>query len=230
MRGVLRCVRDGKVVLTLPGPSVTIKGDGTIWYSGNPVLGVTDPTIKDQIAKDIKSGNYDNIPADMFTRLGDNPNGLWAGDDDAWRTHPAKCVADKKEAVRKEEERKLVTIYLSSRGWGDFSPCEWHGDITRPDAEILGECRDALNSEHDVDIVNQSDDEIMSKIVETRKKWATPKEPIKEPAYGPGYCYSCESYCYGDCGNYSTDPGVKYRRDLRDYQREQDYGVQEVEG
>jgi hypothetical protein len=28
-----------------------------------------------------------------------------------------------------------------------------------------------------------------------------------------GFCFSCESYCYGDCGNYSNDPMVKAKRD-----------------
>lgn len=43
-----------------------------------------------------------------------------------------------------------------------------------------------------------------------------------------GYCYSCESYCYGDCGHYSSDPGVKLRRDIALAQREENYGINDV--
>ncbi len=226
MKGVLRVVRDQELKLTLPGPSVTIKPDGTIWYGGTPLLGgITDPVTKRQLASEIEAGNYDNIPDNAWTRLGDNPNGLWAGDDDAWAKHPAKLTADKKEAAKKEQERKMVTIYLSSRGWGDYSPVEWHGDITRPDEEILAECKKAMSSAYDVDQPDQTDGEIISKITDARKKWEMPEEPAREITHGPGYCYFCESYCYGDCGDYSSNPQTKYRRDLADAQREQSYGI-----
>ena len=44
-----------------------------------------------------------------------------------------------------------MKIYLSSRGWGDYSPLNWTGDITRPDADILAECKDLLINGCDVD-------------------------------------------------------------------------------
>jgi hypothetical protein len=40
-----------------------------------------------------------------------------------------------------------------------------------------------------------------------------------------GYCFYCESYCHGDCGHYSSDPVVKYRRDLNQAAREANYGI-----
>jgi len=40
-----------------------------------------------------------------------------------------------------------------------------------------------------------------------------------------GYCFSCESYCHGDCGHYSNDPVIKNRRDLVELQRESRYGI-----
>ena len=40
-----------------------------------------------------------------------------------------------------------------------------------------------------------------------------------------GYCFSCESWCYGDCGNYQTSPAIKFRRDLDQTITEQNYGI-----
>lgn len=40
-----------------------------------------------------------------------------------------------------------------------------------------------------------------------------------------GFCFSCESYCYGDCGHYSNDPMVKFRRDIDTARRESMYGI-----
>lgn len=233
MRGVLRIVRDGEVKLTLPGPSCTIKPDGTIWCSGMPVLGITDPAIKAQVAADIKARRYDSIPVDAWTRLGDNPNGLWAGDDEAWSRHPAKAAQDKADAERREIEARTVTIYLSSRGWGDYSPVEWVGDITRSDTEIIAECKQLLITSYDVDKPNQSDNEILETIIKARNFWAGKSE--REAAYqadiqhkiDTGYCFSCESWCDGDCGDYSNDPAIQFRRDLQQASREANYGIQE---
>lgn len=40
-----------------------------------------------------------------------------------------------------------------------------------------------------------------------------------------GYCFSCGSYCHGDCGHYSSDPAVQMRLDLRQMRAEADYGI-----
>jgi hypothetical protein len=202
MRGCLYVVRDHKLKLTLPGPSVTIQRDGTIWYQGIPLTGATDPAVREQIVAACKSKQYENIPSDCFTRLGDNLNGLWAGDSASWSTHPAKLAADRESKEREDVAHRTVTIYLSSRGWGDYSPCVWTGDITRPDTEILGEFRKALSRAVDVDTPNQNDIDLLRIIKEARAKWSAPKFERVEPHHGPGYCYACETYCYGDCGNY----------------------------
>lgn len=237
MRGVLRVVRGSEVKLTLPGLSCTIKSDGTVWCSGNPILGITDPEVKAQAAKDIKAGHFDRIPADAFCRMGDNTNGLWLGDDDAWKSHPAKAAQEAEENRKAEIERRTVTIYLSSRGWGDYSPLEWRGDIMRPDNEILAECRDLLTNGYDVDFAKQTDDEILKKIAQARESWEG--KPARDKAradaeaadiqhkIGTGYCFYCETWCHGDCGHYSNDPMVKFRRNLRQASREANYGINE---
>lgn len=201
MEGVLRIVRDGEVKLTLPGPSVTIKSDGSIWCQGMPVLG-SPPEKKPEMSKLVKAGRYKDIPIEYYTHLGDNANGLWAGDDEAWDKHPAKLAEDAKRVKKEINDKKIVKIYLSSRGWGDYSSLDWTGDITRPDADIIKECRELLVTGHDVDKRNQSDEDILNLIQAARAQWSAPKQPVKEITHGHGYCYSCETYCYGDCGDY----------------------------
>jgi len=235
MKGYLRVVRGNEIKLTLPGPSVTVKNDGTLWMSGNPILGITDPAEKIRIAALVKAGKYNQIPAEYFTRIGDNPNGLWAGNDDDWAKHPAKAEQDRIAKAKAAEEAKQIRIYLSSRGWGDYSACEWYGDITRPDAEILAECKQLLTNGHDVDQSNQSDAEIMSKINEAREKWQT--APARKAAreaeekadiqskIKSGYCFYCETWCHGDCGHYSNNPMVKFHRDFNQAARESNYGI-----
>lgn len=201
MKGVLRVVRGGQVQLTLPCPSVSIKPNGTIWFQGMPVLGAP-PEKKSEMAKLVKEEKYNEIPTEYYTHLENNTNGLWVGDDDAWNKHPAKIAEDAKKVSAEIESKKVVKIYLSSRGWGDYSSLDWTGDITRPDAEIIAECKELLITGHDVDKRNQSDAEILNLIKEARIKWRTPKQLAKEITHGNGYCLSCETYCYGDCGDY----------------------------
>lgn len=234
MEGIIRIVRGEDIKFTLPAAHAQIKPNGTIWYHGLPILGITDPETKAKVAADIKAKRFDRIPADAWVRLGYNDNGVWAGDDSAWTDHPAKLAQDEQQAAQKEQERKQVTIYLSSRCWGDYSPAEWTGDITRPDAEILVECKTELAG-HDVDQPGQTDGQILAKITTARAKWAG--RPAREAAMEAaedadiknkiesGYCFSCESWCHGDCGNYSNDPVTAFRRNLKDAQREANYGI-----
>jgi hypothetical protein len=133
-----------------------------------------------------------------------------------------------------EIEKRTVAIYLSSRGWGDFSPLEWCGDIARPDAEILAECRRLIETGHDVDS-NPTDNEIVASIHAAREKLeAAPARKAAREAeeaediarkIASGYCFACETYCHGDCGHYSKDPQVMYGRHLREMAREANYGI-----
>jgi len=142
---------------------------------------------------------------------------------------------EEERARQREIEARTVMIYLSSRGWGDYSSCEWVGDITRPDDEILAECKHNLTTEHDVDQPSQSDDEIMVKIDKARADWeAAPARKAAREAeeaedirrkVANGYCFACETYCHGDCGHYSSDPQVMYRRQMREAAREANYGI-----
>lgn len=235
MKGCLHVVRGMEKKLTLPGPSITIKADGTIWYSGSPLLGITDAEEKSRISTLVKAKKYNQIPTSYFTRFGENPNGLWAGTDEEWAKHPVKVAHDKAEADKSAKQAKMITIYLSSRGWGDYGSLDWYGDITRPDAEILAECKHLLATGHDVDQPNQSDEEILSKIKAARESWRTAPErkAAREKAEAEdikrkietGYCFACDTWCHGDCGNYSNDPRVMYRKHLNEAAREANYGI-----
>lgn len=57
-------------------------------------------------------------------------------------------------------KRNKITILLSTRGWGDFSPVEWTGYIDTPANDVLEQCRKLLDSAFDADR-NPSDDEVL---------------------------------------------------------------------
>jgi hypothetical protein len=164
--------------------------------------------------------------------------GYWMMDCLCLPPDKGQAVADMIAAAQAAQDiitARTVKIYLSSCGWGDYSACEWVGDITRPDAEILAECKHLLTTGHDIDQPNPADDELLSKITVARDKWTTRDE--RAAAYrkaeaddiqrkiDSGFCFACESWCHGDCGHYSSDPSVMYRRQLNEAAREANYGV-----
>jgi hypothetical protein len=89
-----------------------------------------------------------------------------------------ECLSYKNIPAQKIEAAKVAeaTIKLSTRGFGEYSPVAWTGDINRTDAEIIAECKDLLAKGHDVDNRNQSDDEILAKIKAERERIATADE------------------------------------------------------
>jgi len=179
MQEYILIVRAGKVKHMLPAKAIETKADGTLWCDNKPILGINDPAEKARIVKLIKAGKMDQIPDKYFTRLGNNLNGLWAGTLAEWQTHPAKIEADRRAEQKAAEEAKIIRICLSSRGWGDLSPVAWTGDITRPENEILNECRAALNSARDVDHP-QTDNEILAKIQKARAKYEAKLEEARQ--------------------------------------------------
>ena len=65
-----------------------------------------------------------------------------------------------------------------------------------------------------------------------RKNEARRKNEAEEAAgiqrkIDSGYCFSCESWCHGDCGSYSNNPDVRIRRELAHAAAEQQYGINE---
>jgi len=225
----IKIARNNKLTMTIPFDQITIKADGTIWKGAFPLLGVTDPAEKKQISDLVRAGKFSEIPAKYFTRMGDNENGLWAGTDEEWEKHPGNAQAKKEFEAMVKRDAKRVTIMLSTRGWGDYSPLEVEIDITRPDCEIIAECKKALANGHDVDCRDQSDEEILKKVNTARQKLnaPAPQKTDREAAereiqrkIETGFCFACGSYCHGDCGHYSNDPAGKYTRRITESSRE----------
>jgi hypothetical protein len=232
----IKIARNNELKLTIPFNQITIKADGTIWKGATPLLGVTDPAEKKKNTALLRAGKVDQIPAKYFTRMGDNENGLWVGTDEEWEKHPGNAQAKKEFEAMVKRDANRVTIMLSTRGWGDYSPLEVEIDITRPDCEIIADCRKALEEGHDVDRRDQSDEEILKKVNTARQKLnaPAPQKTDRESAereiqrkIKAGYCFSCESYCHGDCGNYSSDPATMYRRKLAEAAREANFGIRD---
>lgn len=232
----IKIARNNELKLTIPADQITIKDDGTIWKGKTPLLGVIDQAeIKKNTAL-LRAGKVDQIPAKYFTRMGDNENGLWAGTDEEWENHPGCLQAKKDFEEMAKRDASRVAIILSSRGWGDYSPLEIEIDINRPDAEIIADCRKALADGHDVDRRDQSDEEILGKINAARQKLNAPAEKNTAKAaekaeiqrkINSGFCFSCDSYCHGDCGHYSNDPAIKYTRRIAESSREANFGINE---
>ncbi|THA05534.1 hypothetical protein [Rodentibacter pneumotropicus] len=85
----------------------------------------------------------------------------------------------KKEGNKKaidEKASKNIQITLSTRGMGDYSPVSWSGSVDVPNDQILRESRNLLNSEHDVDNKNQSDNELLGLIESAKAKFYAQKE------------------------------------------------------
>jgi len=225
-------VRNGEVKLTLPENLLRTETDGTIWKKEMPLLVCPDGMNKNELSDLVKSKKFDQIPADCFLKMGENAHGAMLLTAQDWANHPLK---KQKEAEQADLEAKQVKIYLSSRGWGDYSAVEWVGDITRPDSEIFAECKAALENAYDVDEPNQTDADLLDKISNARAKWQKniKEKPDREKAESErlqelvdsGYCFNCESWCHGDCGAYSNDPATKHRMEFQEAIREESSGI-----
>lgn len=90
-------------------------------------------------------------------------------------TPEARADQDRRDAEAAEAEKHTRRIYLSGRGWGYYSPVEWSGDLRRPDAEIVAECRAALDQANDVD-TPLTDEQIATKVSEAKATLAAERE------------------------------------------------------
>lgn len=145
---------------------VTIRDDGTLWVNNNtlPIVVGTPDMTSEQLKVLVKAKDFHKIPDANFARLGILPNNkgevlLW--DDFKARRDPiekARYLAEKKA------EMTRFSVHLSSRGWGDFSPVQWVGDISTDESAIVADCQALLASEHDADEPSQSDEKILAKV------------------------------------------------------------------
>lgn len=82
-------------------------------------------------------------------------------------THNRRIAAARENKPQKE--KPMLRIYLSSRGWGDYSPLVWEGCADTPNETILAECKKLFETGYDVDAV-YDENKVKSLIVEEKEK------------------------------------------------------------
>jgi hypothetical protein len=176
----------GAIVMRLPAHMMSIDNAGRIAARNNMYLTLGNESNSDalaawtRLAKSANAARRRAIADELeprglvIARYGDNGDAvvMW---DDEWatseysRAYAAKLEADRRQ--REAEEAKTVTISLVTRGWGDYGMVEWSGDITRPTAEIVAECRARLDRDAEKDH-DMTDDEIAREVESAKAQWA----------------------------------------------------------
>jgi hypothetical protein len=159
-------IRNGEIKMTIP---VDVHSDGSIWARSSagmqPVVSADKMAAagytKEQMAKWIKAGRLTEAAA-CALHMGDN------GATQVLTPAEAEALLAPQRAAEEQTRKYTRTIHLSGRGWGDYSPVEWTGDIRRPDAEIVAECHKLLDGANDID-EPQTDEQIAGKITEARE-------------------------------------------------------------
>lgn len=62
---------------------------------------------------------------------------------------------------------------------------------------------------------------------EAVEKAAAEEEADLQRKVETGYCFNCESWCHGDCGNYSNDPTIRFKREFKRGVAEANYGIKD---
>lgn len=176
----------GAIVMRLPAHLVSIDGAGRIAARGNMYLTLGNESNADALAAWMRSAKSATAArrkalADeleprglVIARYGDNGDAVVIWDDEwatseYYRSYSAKLEAERKQ--REAEEAKTVTISLVTRGWGDYGLVSWRGDITRPTAEIVAECRAKLDRDTEKDR-DMTDEEIANEVEAAKAEWA----------------------------------------------------------
>ena len=73
------------------------------------------------------------------------------------------------EAIKDSGAPRGIKVYLSSRGWGDYSGVEWRGMTTVKPEDYLKEARELLDRAYDVDHPNQTDEELLKALEDAKK-------------------------------------------------------------
>lgn len=176
----------GQIVMRLPAHMMSIDDKGRVCGRDNMYITLGNESVPDAIAawtraaKSLNAARRKALADELeprglkIARYGDNGDAvvMW---DDEWatselsRAYIAKLDAEQKR--REAEEAKTVTISLVTRGWGDYGMVSWRGDITRPTAEIVAECRAKLERDTEKDR-DMSDDEIAKEVEAAKAQWS----------------------------------------------------------
>lgn len=176
----------GKIITRFPAHMISVDDAGRVSGRGNMYLVLAQESNPDALdawkqgAKTANASKRQNLAAELeprglvIARMGDNGDAVVMWDDEfAMSEHnlayAAKLAAERK--AREEMEARTVRINLVTRGWGDYGMVAWCGDITRPTAEIVAECRAQL--EHDTaKDYGMSDEEITAEVEKAKAAWA----------------------------------------------------------
>lgn len=221
-------ISQGKVVTRLPAHLMSIDAAGRIAGRDNMYLVLGAESSPDAVAEwqrkaksataaERKTLAYTLEPRGLrIARYGVNGDAVVMWDDEFAaseydRAYAAKLAADRK--AREEAEARTVRICLVTRGCGDFGMVEWRGDITRPTADIVAECRAILerDSQKDRDL---TDAEIKECVAKAKTAWAA-KNAKREAAAAH----------IEDCRRRARETGARveirhYATDCRDLEEE----------
>lgn len=142
----------------------------------------------------------------------------------------ARRLRDEEKSQYAEWCREIVMVVFSA------SPrikVEWEAvkqvvGSRAPDGQFNG-CENqvwSISAEEWDRIIVLSDVETRRK-VEVRQRNDADQAADIQRKIDSGYCFSCESWCHGDCGSYRTHPDVQVRRELAHAVAEQQYGINE---
>lgn len=166
-------------------PNCTVRGNGTIWHKNEMPICITSheangAELKEKYAAAIRAKQFGVIADEHYARLGivGNMRVEYAED---YETRMAPIWAEE-ERKREKIEARQIKVYLSSRGWGDYSPVEWIGDREKPTAEIVAECQKRLTEGYDVDQPKQTDAEIAEKVDQAKQDSLSKQEAEKQNA------------------------------------------------
>jgi len=166
---VISDLKTNKSLLRIP--QVTERSDGTLWAANNTIPIIVTRHLDD--AESIKA-TYQKAgkkvgeivdPAHQ-ARLGIGGQNSEKAfrvelDRDYSERMSKQWAADAK--AQKEHESNQVRIFISTRGWGDFSSLDWTGDRRTPTEQILSEMRSKIENGCDVD-TNPTDQELLALI------------------------------------------------------------------
>lgn len=112
----------------------------------------------------------------------------------------------------KVEERAVRQVIGPRKADGSFPGC--NNQVYRISAE-------------EWDLIISVSTEMQTKKAAARQRFETENAADIQHKIESGYCFYCESYCHGDCGHYTSNPDINFRRDLKRAQNEAAYGINE---
>lgn len=178
--------KNGKPYIKMPA---TLKAGETVQYKGvifktagagkvyqHGEIEIYNLYIEEEGWTATASGDYKFWNRKAVEEVGDYSRSFSrAMDDEGCVNYPSSTSLWAKVAESLKDQyiasERQIKVYLSSCGWGDYSPVEWTGSSKTPKDTFLAEARRLL-AEGDADNPNQSDEALMerfNKVVNPKK-------------------------------------------------------------